>query len=131
MSAETDTDELATTSLISTSANNNAAASRSRLKSDSQHTVEQHKVHFNIAEDGEKRQKVSAFIRDVQPRQKSSTSNDSANLASRLSMAIRKSLRMGPKQRSTAVQSPTAKDEHRAFRFGEDKNVTQSISFYL
>lgn len=107
-------EDLPSTSLIN---NHNNASLKNRSKTDSDH-----KVHFNIVNDGEKRQK-SSFQRDIPNKQKISLESPSSpGFATRLSVAIRRSLRLGPKQRSTAVPSIN-KDEHRALRFGDDKNV--------
>lgn len=103
-------DDMASTSLLPATNHNNSLA---------------HKVTFNIDEN-EKRSK-SAFVRDIPSRQKLPTGDSSAptTIAARLSLAIRRSLRLSPKQRSatTSQSSATTKDEHRGFRFGDDKNV--------
>ncbi|KAI6191394.1 hypothetical protein M3Y97_00223400 [Aphelenchoides bicaudatus] len=121
-------DELPSTSLLPSNNHNNAnstSSSRTRPKTDS--NAEPHKVHFNIAED-EKRHN-SPFQRAVPSRQKTSTTESpsaipqNAGLATRLSLAIRRSLRLGPKQRSTADHK-TSKEEHRSFRSGDDKNAS-------
>jgi hypothetical protein len=116
-------DDLASTSLISTSItnHNNANVSSAKRSKNDSHT-EQHKVHFDIiAEDGDKKQKISSnFVRAIPSPKNQPAAN--VGLASRLSMAIRRSLRLGPKQRSTAV---VREDMHRGvLRFGEDKNVS-------
>lgn len=117
-------EDLPSTSLINNNHNNASLKNRSKTDSD-------HKVHFNIVEDGEKRQK-SSFQRDIPNKQKISLESPSSpGFATRLSVAIRRSLRLGPKQRSTAVPSIN-KDEHRAFRFGgDDKNVRILIALEI
>lgn len=126
-------DDLASTSLLPSTANshnNTNSSTRSRLKTDSHN--ETHKVHFNIVEDGETR-RSSPFQRAVPGRSKASATEPPPSpqgLAARLSLAIRRSLRLGPKQRSTAAQS-AAPAEHR-FRSGDEKNVSlifESINF--
>jgi hypothetical protein len=121
-------DDLASTSLLpSSTANshnnaNNSASTRSR-RADSHN---EHKVHFNIIEDGETR-RSSPFQRAIPLRPKTAAiETPGTGIAARLSMAIRRSLRLGPKQRSTAGQS-VSRDEHRPFRSGDDKNVSTNL----
>ncbi|KAI6226973.1 Rab-GAP TBC domain-containing protein [Aphelenchoides besseyi] len=123
-------DPVASTSLLSNSSVNHNVNStyRSRSNKNEENKNDPHKVHFDVINENKKSTTVNPnFVRDSAVRRPPETLT-SGGLASRLSLAIRRSLRLGPKQRTTVPRPIANREDARGFRFSDDKNAFTSYT---